>query len=119
MPNDVAASSPNNITSSTLYCVRKKMIKLISTSAKTVTFSHVADAKLPIDQNVTVFIPSALFERNTIKLVNAPNNELTMVPDKINLIEVIRPPIEENVKTKSDAIIAPTKAPNEIPADAR
>ena len=77
------------------------------------SFAQLAEARLPIDQKVTVFIPSALLAKKTIKLEIEPKIELITVPDNTSLIEVIRPPILERSSTKTVANNAPKKALND------
>jgi len=77
--------------------------------------SQLADAKLPIDQNVTVLMPSALLAKKMIRLENELHNAPITTPDKTNFTEVALPPMLDKISTAIEVIIAPANAPKATP----
>ena len=115
IPRVTAASSPSNIVFKTRNWKEKNKLMTIVTIASKGNFPQLAEARLPIDQKVTVFIPSALFAKKIIKLEIELNIELMTVPERTNLIDVILPPILERISTSTVANKAPKNALKDKP----
>ncbi len=98
-PSDFAVSSPVSMMFRDLSCVVKYTMQTTSAMRGNSTLAHVAAPNEPRIQNVMDCICSASAKTVMMRLENAPNRQLMIVPDSTSLTVVVRPPAEDSART--------------------